>query len=121
MAEIEETLSRLELALQSASVRSSAEQLDALIAEDFREFGSSGRIYDKADVISAMLDAKPNDPAEMQDFSVNALSDNIVLVTYTSVRPSSVGPMKTRRSSLWRLSGGNWQMVFHQGTPLPLA
>lgn len=121
MAEIEQTLRRLELALQSASVRSSAEQLDALIAEDFREFGSSGRVYDKADVISALLDTESNDPAEMQDFLVNALSDTIVLATYTSVRPSSLGKTKTRRSSLWRLSGRNWQMVFHQGTPIPLA
>lgn len=120
MNEIAETLKALERELQTTAARSSRERLNALLANDFREFGSSGRFYTKADAISALTgpaDAS-GDPADMQEFSVRPLSETIMLVTYKSVRHASLGRQETRRTSIWRLGETTWQMIFHQGTPV---
>jgi len=41
------------------------------------------------------------------------LSRDLILLTYVS---QSV-QRRARWGSLWRLTGGSWQLVFHQGTP----
>jgi hypothetical protein len=49
---------------------------------------------------------------EVRDFQIQLLSPDVVLVTYRSGR----GDLFDLRSSIWRLSGGKWRMIFHQGT-----
>jgi hypothetical protein len=39
-------------------------------------------------------------------------------VTYTSSRSDIHGTRAARRSSIWKLNAGKWQMAFHQGTPM---
>jgi len=48
------------------------------------------------------------------EFAVKLLSKGVALVTYRGHR-SGVGT--SLRSSIWREEKGQWQMVFHQGTP----
>ena len=48
MNELYNTIYELETSLLKSEIRSSFEQLNILLADDFKEFGSSGLIYAKA-------------------------------------------------------------------------
>jgi hypothetical protein len=110
----------LEEALLKPEVRRSADQVGRLLADDFIEFGSSGRVFDKAQIIEA-LQGEESDPAiriELTDFSVRQLAPAVMLVTYRTTRSGPSAPQGYRlRSSIWKLMEERWQMVFHQGTP----
>ena len=117
------TLKRLETRLQLQSVRTSRQQLDQLLADEFLEFGSSGATYDKEQVIKGLLaDPESQLPryATMQGMKVLWLAPEIALVTYRSQksRPGGAPPQRANRSSIWKKMDGRWQLVFHQGTPL---
>ncbi|WP_133134913.1 hypothetical protein [Legionella nautarum] len=53
-------------------------------------------------------------------FKAHPLSENIILLTYVSSIKDTplVESKQAMRSSVWRLTGGKWRMVFHQGTPV---
>jgi hypothetical protein len=57
----------------------------------------------------------------LSDFRSTVLAPGVVLVTYRMVRRTASGepPQHLLRSSVWKLIGGRWQIVFHQGTPSP--
>jgi len=114
----------LETSLHRPEVRTSPQQTATLLADDFIEFGKSGRVYDKEVMINALAAEGSSGSRwvpQVADFSVTALSNDIVLVTYRSVRaaPDANETLETLRSSIWKFISGRWQMVFHQGTPVP--
>lgn len=113
------TLKRLERRLQLPSVRTSREQLDLLLAGEFMEFGSSGAVYNKRQVIAELL-ANPENKlpryATMQNTKVNWLADDLALMTYRSTK-TNARTVRANRCSIWKRIGGRWQMIFHQGTP----
>ncbi len=110
----------LEEQLLRPEVRSSAQRVGRLLADDFIEFGSSGRTYDKAQTIEGLQQEVP-DPAVqilLTDFSARQLAPGVILATYRTVCRGGGEPDQHRlRSSIWKLIDGRWQMVFHQGTP----
>lgn len=108
---IAEDLRTLEARLMDPLVRRSPSEVDNLLADDFVEFGSSGRVYDKQTMIE-VLQQDPGFyvPPTITKFDARELSPSIILVTY------QIGETGTLRSSIWRSSGKYWQMVFHQGT-----
>jgi hypothetical protein len=109
------TLQELEERLLDGAIRSSPEQLDALLAEEFVEFGARGRAYTKAEIIAALAEEQNVGGyvrANLLDFKALALSGEVVLVTYRSVR----GAEESLRSSIWKKAGSGWRMLFHQGT-----
>ncbi|HEY5959598.1 MAG TPA: DUF4440 domain-containing protein [Polyangiaceae bacterium] len=106
---LEDEILELEERLLAPEVRSSAEALDELISSRFVEFGSSGRIYTKDDVVRQTL-AAPIVRVAVTEFSVLAVSADVVLATYRT--PNSL------RSSIWRREDERWRIVFHQGTPI---
>jgi len=110
-------LRALEQQLLQPSTRSSPEAVAALLADDFREFGSSGRIYTKHDTIAALA-AESSSTIALEDFACQLLSPTIALVTYRSHRVA--GPdmpaVSALRSSVWVHRDERWQMLFHQGT-----
>lgn len=114
----------LETSLHRPEVRSSPALVANLLADEFIEFGRSGRVYNKQITIEALQDesSSPIDPLpQVADFLASSLSSNVVLVTYKSTRASN-GSQKshaTLRSSIWKMEAGQWQMIFHQGTPVP--
>jgi hypothetical protein len=80
---------RLEELLLDARVRASADQVAALIAHNFVEFGSSGVVYDKAEVVAALPEEHLKEPPverTAHDFRVRMLAEGVALVTYRSVR-----------------------------------
>ena len=118
--DLQKTIYDLETTLLKPEIRSSVKDLDLLLADDFMEFGSSGKIYDK----KMILERLPKDTEissvqfEVSNFQVKALSENVVLATF---KTSKISPDNNRltalRASIWRNTNGNWQIIYHQGTP----
>lgn len=106
---LQDEIRELEEQLVTPAVRSSADTLDRLVSDEFVEFGSSGRVYTKHDVIAQML-AAPSLSVAVADFRVLALSPDVALATYRT--------RGSLRSSVWRREGKDWRIVFHQGTPI---
>ena len=116
MNSIEQTLIELEASMRRPENRTRA-VMTKLLAEEFVEFGSSGRTFTKAEVIPLVEGQAPL-PMTASDFKVQMLSDSVGFLTYRVVRQGEP-PLETRRSSIWRLRSGVWQLLFHQGTIIP--
>lgn len=118
-----EVFRNLEQKLHRPEVRRSPDAVRALLADDFIEFGSSGRTYDKASIIKALSQESTAEAAlvpDVHDFVAREISSGLVLVTYRSSRLLPEGTARTTlRSSIWKLIDGRWQMLFHQGTIVP--
>ena len=114
-----DTLRTLEVALHQSAVRSDPRKLDRLLHDRFREFGRSGRIYTKAEIVTEFAYQPQTYEVWSQDFRVEPLSESLALLTYRSAHINSDGELArhTNRSSLWQLTEDGWQMLFHQGTP----
>jgi hypothetical protein len=116
-SELDSMLFALEQKLAQIGKKISAEEASSLIAEDFVEFGVSGKVWSKTDIIAAMSEW---DPVEriVEDFRVRELSPSVCLVSYKSIvaTKESQTPPRSLRSSIWRHTGKTWQIVFHQGT-----
>lgn len=101
-----------ERALLDPQVRADSALVAELLTADFVEFGSSGRIWDRDAIISAMA-RDPGTPRQVADAHVVRLGPDAALLTYRLVgEPGSI------RSSLWvRGVDRQWRLRFHQGTP----
>ena len=116
-------LRRLEEELHlNPEVRHSPDQVGALLSDDFVEFGSSGGVFNKQQVIEALEREGPPDPSirlSLVDFIARRLASDVILVTYRTIQEGGPGARQESRlrSSIWKLIEGRWQMVFHQGTP----
>ena len=106
----------LEEAFLEAEVRADASQLEPLIADEFVEFGSSGRVWDKASVLKA-LPAESGLAFSLSGFVANELGPDRVHTTFRMAVRDSGSERHSLRSSIWILRSGRWQMLFHQGTP----
>ena len=86
-----------------------------LLAEDFCEFGSSGRIFDKEiELISVTEHGCDEIQFNIVDFEVIELTDCLVQARDTAEHKQT--GKKSLRSSLWRLENNQWRLFFHQGT-----
>lgn len=110
--DVSETLINLEMELVRPSTRANVERMNELIAEDFEEFGSSGDVITKKDVLRG---GGPLPRYELSTFSVHELGERAALVKY---RASIPGQM-SYRSSVWVRRGNRWQMFHHQSTLVP--
>lgn len=117
---VEEHLRELELELLRPVTRGSLERLSILLAEDFREFGCSGQIFSRDDIIEA-LRAGPRTRFSISDFRARILSEGVALITYQAAGREEANDREivSLRSSLWVIRDGRWQMLFHQGTKVP--
>jgi hypothetical protein len=100
-----------EMRLLDPRVRASAEALTALLHEDFREFGASGRVWDRASIVPAVT-ANPGAAVTVGDMTAVQLGPEVILLTYWVVRLGG----RSLRSSVWRRDTGGWRLYFHQGT-----
>jgi len=117
--ELHALLRELEARLMHTAEPDSAAVFDELLADDFVEFGRSGRVYDKHRVLEE-LPHQPPARIAIADFHVRQLADDLALVTYrTHVEGAPASEARHAvRSSIWRRAGSAWQMIFHQGTPV---
>ena len=110
-------LIRCERALLDPVVRSDRAQVQALLAEDFQEFGSSGRVWDRSTIVD-LLAGEVYTPPTAEEMHCAHITGDVALVTYRAVRIDSNSGTRTEslRSSLWMRKSGRWRMRFHQGT-----
>jgi glyoxylase I family protein len=112
---LESHLIELEQSLHLPPVRANPAVAGALLAEDFREFGASGRVWSRAEILQALASEAPTEFMS-EDFICQQLSPELVLLTYKSTHLAT--SQSSLRSSLWRLEDRRWRLVFHQGTPI---
>jgi hypothetical protein len=117
-ADTRKALLSLECELLCPETRRSKYRLSELLADEFVEFGSSGRVYDKHSVIDSLLQLDSTEHYQIDDFRLVNCCDHTAFVTYSCIARSDSGEIvrKSNRSSLWQLENGRWQIVFHQGT-----
>ena len=109
----------LEMRLLQPEVRRSREAVSDLLADEFVEFGSSGAVYSKQQVLEA-LQFDPPRKRTLEDYRVCDLAEGLCLATYRIVLENpSGGLIQSRRSSIWKNVDGRWQLLFHQATVLP--
>lgn len=109
-----QTLERLEVSLWRAETRGNRALMDATFAEDFFEFGRSGRVWSRDQML---FDECPpiNIKLPLPNFTITCLDVATVLVTYDSVVQYSTLQC-AHRSSIWSLIDGRWRLRFHQAT-----
>ena len=114
--EIENELLFLEEKLLKPEVRKSAEEIKELLSDEFIEFGSSGKIYNKTDAITSIKIEEPNS-IDINNFKASGIEKESVLVTYIAEKRNKDNKILNRslRSSIWKKNNGKWQMLFHQG------
>jgi hypothetical protein len=87
-----------------------------MMADDFWEFGASGRRYDRDFILEMLAKTPPMDATIAgwltSDFHCRRLAADTYLLTYTLDQ----GGRLTRRSTIWRSTTEGWQILFHQGT-----
>ena len=118
---IAETLQELEASLLTNAVRKDGARVSELLAEEFCEFGKSGRVYFKEETVAA-LQVEDEMRISMKEFACRPIAEGAMLVTYRSVHAANDGVMvEALRSSLWVFREERWQMLFHQGTRVDAA
>lgn len=117
-SEIAAHLRALEESLLDPAVRRDRARLRDLLADDFLEFGSSGRIWTRNTIIELLSRESSFVPPAIEEFRCSLLSDNVALIGYLTVRsdPQSGEMLASLRSSIWVYVNGAWRMRFHQGT-----
>lgn len=115
---ISEKIHELELSLLSPETRMSSELLGKLLADDFVEFGSSGLVYNKSNVLERLPVTTDKVEFIMSDFSIKVLAEDIILTTFKTKRTINGEVVFSLRSSLWRKQSDDWQIFFHQGTKI---
>jgi hypothetical protein len=108
-----------ELRLLRPEVRSSPQLLAKLLHPEFREFGASGRYWDRTSIIESLLAGEEPGPRPVVVSRMEGvqLAPDAVHLTFDT---ESNG-RRAHRSSLWRRTEDGWQMYFHQGTPFSAA
>jgi len=111
-------LRQLEQSLLDPAVRHDRSRMLALLAEDFLEFGSSGRVWTRKTIIDLLAKETAFVPPQIEEFNCALLAPELALVTYRTVRTDekSSERLASLRSSIWTCSTGEWKMRFHQGT-----
>lgn len=103
-----------EIELAQRTRRGSGEAAAALIHSQFREFGASGRAWDRASIL-ALMDAESAAAPAIDDVAAVRLGPNVIQVTYRTRDSRGTAA----RSSIWLRDDGDWKIYFHQGTPQP--
>jgi len=117
--EVAQELERLERELLDPAVRRDRNRVAALLEEEFLEFGSSGRVWTRNQILD-LLATEDFDPPAMEAFDCRLLAKGVALVTYRTVRTDpQTGARAVNRSSIWIGKADRWRMRFHQGTLVP--
>ena len=91
---------------------------EARFAPDFVEFGGSGLIHNRQQVMKTGTAQRIDAVLPLPDLSIRLLGEDVAQITYNSHVTRDGVVHYARRSSIWsRTTGGRWVMRFHQGTP----
>ena len=95
---------------------SSIDNLKSRLAEEYIEFGSSGKVYNRDITISSLLQLTKNKEIYILGFMVTVLSETVLMANYFSY--DRVKRTHAARTSIWKQTNGQWKIYFHQGTPI---
>ena len=95
----------LEKSLLRHDVRTSREKLGSLLANDFIEYGTSGRIYDKESTLKDLPSALQTDFL-VTDFTVRELSPHVAIVNYKTEKSVEGQKIISLRTSIWKETKG---------------
>ena len=118
MPTLSEHLLECEKKLLDPALRRMPERLASLLTGDFVEFGSSGRTFDKSQVLYHLGRQLPTE-LSIDEFRVIELATGVALVTYRARADSGKDDKDQQyslRSSVWVQRDNEWKMIFHQGT-----
>src|SRR3974390_851830 len=106
--EIAPLLWSLEQMLLNPAVRRDPAQVSALLTDDFVEFGRSGRVWTRDQIIAMLADDETYAPPAIEDFHCRHIGGRAALVTYRAVRvdPATGHRIVSLRSSLWTKESG---------------
>jgi len=114
-----EQIKRLEEKLLHSDVAANRSILDELLADDFEEIGSNGKISSRQQVIDWLVSKDKNMRWTLLDFSVRQLAPDLVLAIYRAKKTDANHPSNgSQRSSLWQRNDNHWQMIFHQASKI---
>jgi hypothetical protein len=109
-------LTKLEEDMWRAATRFDRAFQEQRFAEDFVEFGRSGRVYTRAQIIRT--DAQPiHAVLPLPRLTIRLLGESTAQTTYDSHVTYDGKVEYARRSSIWSRGPSGWVMRFHQGTP----
>lgn len=96
----------------------SRKRMEALLHPDFVEFGRSGRIYTRDEILNDFATDAKLPVVQSRHFAVILLAEGVALLTYVSAHVNADGTSErhTLRSSIWVQTESGWRMRFHQGT-----
>lgn len=93
-------------------VRADPAAVQALLHEEFTEFGASGTVWSREWIVRALA-GESAEHIDMVDVRATRLAPEVILLTYTAHRGSDAA----HRTSVWLRRGDTWQLRHHQGTP----
>ena len=99
-----------------STVRASTELLGALLCDEFKEFGSSGIVHDREDVLKSVTSSTEVVDYRLDEFEIIELGEGYILATYKLSEQRGDLFRLTLRSTVWKLVGKSWRMLFHQST-----
>ena len=114
-----EEIRAMEESLWKSETRFNKDLMEEIFAPDFIEFGRSGRIYSRSELIFDSEDyyeIKATLP--LLDFQARYITDEVIQTTYVSEISFEDGLLRGNRSSIWSKIGNIWRLRFHQGTPI---
>lgn len=118
-AEVAAHLLACEKSLLDPALRRDRARVAHFLAPGFIEFGSSGRIWTREEILTH-LESEDFTPPALEDFACRPLAEGVALVAYQALRtdPQTGLQHATLRSSIWIriVDSGDWKMCFHQGT-----
>ena len=111
-------LTALEESLWRPATRFDREYLAQVFADDFDEFGRSGKHWSREASIAAE-DEPFSTVLPLPNLRVRAIGPDAALLTYRSETsyPDDDVVLVANRSSVWQRIEGEWRLRFHQGTP----
>ena len=110
-------LQSLEEELWREEARFDVNRMRQIIAEDFFEYGRSGRVYTRGETLA--IERQPiHAKLPLPNFQARLISADVAQVTYDTEVSHNGVIQHARRSSIWSKSTRGWQLRFHQGTPV---
>lgn len=111
-------LTVLEESLWRPETRFDRDHLREVYADDFDEFGRSGRHWSR----EASMESEPEafeTVLPLPHLRIRDLGPDAALLTYRSetTYPEEGVTLVANRSSVWQRIDGRWRLRFHQGTP----
>ena len=111
-------LARLEESMWMETTRFNEALMQNTLAQDFFEFGKSGKTHTREAVVGAAR-REVDIALPLRDLRIRLLDENTAQITYISETGSGEDRLLALRSSIWSKTSRGWQLRFHQGTPIP--